>query len=123
MEDPQFLKVKIIDFGLSCKINDKVKLNQRCGTPGYIAPEVLNNEGASPESDIFSLGCMLYNILSRKNLFEGLDTKGIIRSNRVDNPIAKLLSLKNRHPWFQKSQNKLSVQQINNDKVALEQRK
>ncbi|CDW86555.1 phosphorylase b kinase gamma catalytic testis liver isoform [Stylonychia lemnae] len=47
MEDPLFLKIKIIDFGLACKKNEINKLNQRCGTPGYVAPEILNNGFAS----------------------------------------------------------------------------
>jgi len=33
--------IKIIDFGLSCSIYEKKNLKKKCGTPGYIAPEIL----------------------------------------------------------------------------------
>ena len=66
MEDPSLLKVKIIDFGLSCKDKNIAKKKKRCGTPGYVAPEILNSSSASFKSDIFSLGCMFYNLITRK---------------------------------------------------------
>ena len=35
-------EVKLADFGLSTSINN-IDLFRHCGTPGYVAPEVLNN--------------------------------------------------------------------------------
>ena len=37
------LNIHIIDFGLSELILNNSKLYKRCGTPGYVAPEILNN--------------------------------------------------------------------------------
>ncbi|CDW72547.1 phosphorylase b kinase gamma catalytic liver testis isoform [Stylonychia lemnae] len=42
MEDSKLLKINIIDFGLACKTGSINRLDERCGTPGYIAPEILN---------------------------------------------------------------------------------
>jgi serine/threonine protein kinase len=52
-------ELKIVDFGLSTKI-DKVDPNVRCGTPGYVAPEVIGGGRYDYKSDIFSCGVILY---------------------------------------------------------------
>lgn len=51
--------VKIVDFGLSsiCKMS---KLFMKCGSPGYVAPEMLNDEGYDCKADVFSAGVILY---------------------------------------------------------------
>ena len=42
-----------------------------CGTIGYHAPEVLKLEKVSLKSDMFSIGIVLYNMISGRHLFEG----------------------------------------------------
>ena len=41
-----------------------------CGTPNYIAPEVLRKEGHSPASEVWSLGCMIFALLTGSPPFE-----------------------------------------------------
>lgn len=41
-----------------------------CGTPNYIAPEILNKVGHSYEVDIWSIGCIMYTLLVGKPPFE-----------------------------------------------------
>lgn len=41
-----------------------------CGTPNYIAPEILTKKGHSFEVDIWSLGCIMYTLLVGKPPFE-----------------------------------------------------
>lgn len=54
------LVVKIGDFGLASKIvREGEKKKTLCGTPNYIAPEVLGKGGHSFEVDSWSLGCIL----------------------------------------------------------------
>ncbi len=36
--------IVICDFGMSTQIKEKYFLNKRCGTPGYIAPEIINTK-------------------------------------------------------------------------------
>ena len=49
------------DFGLATKIEyDGERKKTLCGTPNYIAPEVLCKKGHSFEVDVWSLGCILY---------------------------------------------------------------
>jgi len=48
------------DFGLATKIEfDGERKKTLCGTPNYIAPEVLCKKGHSFEVDVWSLGCIL----------------------------------------------------------------
>jgi serine/threonine protein kinase len=54
----------IADFGLACWIGEKELLYEKCGTPGYIAPEVLKAPKGkiivSHTSDIFSFGVIAH---------------------------------------------------------------
>jgi serine/threonine protein kinase len=51
---------KIADFGLASSYNPGEELNQRCGSPGYVAPEILDKHAYGPQVDIFSAGIILY---------------------------------------------------------------
>lgn len=56
-------KLFLIDFGLTAKKEEIATRYPNCGTPGYIAPEVINFDPERPYdelSDIFSCGVLLY---------------------------------------------------------------
>lgn len=55
--------IKLADFGLAYILNPDTLMTTACGTPGYVAPEVLTNEGYGPEVDMWSLGVILYILL------------------------------------------------------------
>ena len=66
--------VKIADFGLATMLSHPdEKLTLRCGSPGYVSPELLRNEGYNCSSDIFSAGVIFYVILTGRPLFKGHD--------------------------------------------------
>lgn len=60
MFEDSIFQLKLIDFGLTTKEGGKSK----CGTPGYVAPEILNLDTKINEynekCDIFSLGVIFY---------------------------------------------------------------
>ena len=57
----QKIQLKIGDFGLASKLEyDGQKRYSICGTPNYIAPEILEEKGYSYEVDIWSLGVITY---------------------------------------------------------------
>jgi len=61
--------VRIADFGLAAHIKPDEVLTQKCGTPTYIGPEVLSGSGYNEKADIFSLGSIMFNLVSGKYLF------------------------------------------------------
>ena len=54
----------------------------KCGTPGYVAPELLKGFTFGPKSDVFSLGCLFFNMATGKMLFQGRDTHETLFMNK-----------------------------------------
>lgn len=72
--------LKIGDFGLAAVLaNDRERKYTVCGTPNYIAPEVLmgKHSGHSYEVDIWSIGVMIYALLVGKPPFQAKDVNTI----------------------------------------------
>ena len=65
---------KIIDFGFAIFVEQMNDKTLRAGTPNFIAPEILQGKKYSYECDIFSLGVILYFLLSGKFPFDSDDT-------------------------------------------------
>ena len=64
--------IKICDFGVSKKIRKGESMTEQCGTPAYIAPEILKNKGYEGFTvDIWSAGVVLYAMLSGIVPFKG----------------------------------------------------
>lgn len=67
----QGTKVKIGDFGLAVKLEDLQEERETiCGTPNYISPEIVARQPYGTQSDLWSLGCVLYAMLVGKPPFE-----------------------------------------------------
>lgn len=76
---------KIVDFGMAAFVKDDGDVTGRCGTPGYVAPEILDarpNAGYKNRVDLFSLGVVAYTLLCGYEPFYGTDEKELIASNR-----------------------------------------
>ncbi|MFT7801656.1 serine/threonine-protein kinase PLK3-like [Arapaima gigas] len=70
------MELRLGDFGLAAKLEPVEQRKKTiCGTPNYLAPEVLNRQGHGPESDVWSLGCVMYTLLCGNPPFETQDLK------------------------------------------------
>eukprot|EP00008_Paramoeba_atlantica_P002910 CAMPEP_0201486690 /NCGR_PEP_ID=MMETSP0151_2-20130828/10745_1 /ASSEMBLY_ACC=CAM_ASM_000257 /TAXON_ID=200890 /ORGANISM="Paramoeba atlantica, Strain 621/1 / CCAP 1560/9" /LENGTH=526 /DNA_ID=CAMNT_0047871471 /DNA_START=144 /DNA_END=1721 /DNA_ORIENTATION=+ len=58
------LELKLADFGLSKMFDSTVRMQTTCGSPAYVAPEVLTDEQYGREVDMWSVGVIAYVILS-----------------------------------------------------------
>lgn len=82
-------KIRITDFGLA-GIAASIKGEEaRSGTPAYMAPEQLAGKEVTTRSDIYSLGLVLYEILTGKRAFQASTLQELVRlreSGTITNP-------------------------------------
>ena len=70
------MELKVGDFGLATKLDFEGERKKTvCGTPNYIAPEVLYGTGHSYEVDIWAIGVIIYTLLIGKPPFETREVK------------------------------------------------
>ncbi|NWU95529.1 PLK3 kinase, partial [Upupa epops] len=93
------MELKVGDFGLAaCQDISDQKKKTICGTPNYLAPEVLLRQGHGPESDVWSLGCVMYTLLCGNPPFETSDLKETYRCiKQVEYTLPAFLSLPAKH--------------------------
>ncbi|CAH1773932.1 unnamed protein product [Owenia fusiformis] len=70
--------IKIGDFGISKVLSSKSKAYTVVGTPCYISPELCEGKPYNQKSDIWALGCVLYELASLKRAFEAGNLPALI---------------------------------------------
>ncbi|XP_035698278.1 serine/threonine-protein kinase Nek8-like isoform X2 [Branchiostoma floridae] len=70
--------VKIGDFGISKILSSKSKAYTVVGTPCYISPELCEGKPYNQKSDIWALGCVLYELASLKRAFEAANLPALV---------------------------------------------
>ena len=78
-------KLKLADFGLAQVVKPDEMMHHACGTPGYIAPEVLNGEAYTKAVDMWSLGVILYILICGFPPFYDEDETALFRSIKTAN--------------------------------------
>lgn len=73
------MDVKITDFGLSRIVDEKGEMSTLCGTPQYMAPEILLRMKYSSKADVWSIGVIIYVILSGRHPFNGPKINDILK--------------------------------------------
>ena len=124
------MELKLADFGLSKMFDATVRMQTTCGSPGYVAPEVLTDDMYGREVDMWSVGVIAYVLLSGfppfyseniKELFQQImiakydfppqywdsvsdSAKDFVRKLLVRNPGSRMsASQALEHPWLNRS--------------------
>ena len=72
-------RVKIMDFGIArLQKGDATGSGAIVGTPTYMAPEQITNGAITAATDVFSVGCMLYELLTYQRPFEAESVHGVL---------------------------------------------
>jgi serine/threonine protein kinase len=81
-------RVKILDFGLARQIDTKgvTQAGEIIGTPHYMAPEQARAKAVDARSDLFSLGCILYRMVTGRLPFAGDTLLATLTAIAVDMP-------------------------------------
>lgn len=127
---------KLVDFGLAKMIGPGVKAEEPFGTLGYVAPEILEKKPYSFQCDLWSLGCIIYALLTSSLPFDHDSQKETIKMTCEDEVIFDPHTWKNfsheskdlifrlliknpekritldeviNHPWFRKVKSKIET--------------
>lgn len=97
---PEVDWVKVFDFGLSKDFEFKGRESQRLtltgdlvGTASYMSPEQCEGRRVDQRSDIYALGCIIYECLAGKKLFDADFPMGVIHMQATENAIDKVNEL------------------------------
>lgn len=83
--------VKVLDFGVAKDMNASVDLTRQgtyLGTPAYSAPEQIRGEPIDHRADIFSMGVILYELLTGEQPFKGRKTIEVLKATLQERPLA-----------------------------------
>lgn len=86
------LDPKLLDFGLALQVGDlenrRTNFGAIIGTPDYLSPEQTRSDSIlDPRSDVFSLGTILYKVLTNSHPFHGESTQELISAIRQQDPV------------------------------------
>jgi serine/threonine-protein kinase len=83
--------IKLIDFGIASNLQGRrltfSKLSQTMGTPDYISPEQVKGKRGDARSDLYSVGVMLYEMLTGKVPFTGNNPFLVMNDRLLNNPV------------------------------------
>lgn len=146
MSDDNDSYIKLADFGFSARVHEPKSLSKQCGTPFFVAPEILLRKGYDQQSDMWSVGCIIFLLLSgnlpfmgrsQKELFrkivagkyefnkddwEGVseDAKDLVEGLLVLDPDKRMTAKQAvRHRWLKASRDTLSMRSLQNTSQRL----
>ena len=85
--------VKVLDFGIAkVMVADEggsiTRADQVCGTPQYMSPEQATGTVVDSRADLYSVGAILYSMITGKLVFEGKNPMDFLYKHASEKPIA-----------------------------------
>ncbi len=84
----EFGETVVIDWGIAKQLGE-AELGEVIGTPAYMAPEQARGDAASPQTDVYAIGAILYHLLARQAPYIGDDVIAEVLA-RPPHPIAEI---------------------------------
>jgi hypothetical protein len=83
--------VKVLDFGVTAVLDEAgvtriTTTGETIGTLAYMAPEQLHSKDATPRTDLYALGCVLYELLAGRPAFEATSPGALIHKHLLEVP-------------------------------------
>ena len=126
-------EIKLCDFGFAREFKDTLLTDTVCGSPLYMAPELLQNQKYNIKSDIWSLGIIMYEIVMKNHPFKSNNitdlmnkinnNKPILTNSDFSNGCKELISdllivdYTKRLDWNELFTNKWLFSTLNDDKI------
>jgi serine/threonine protein kinase len=95
-------KIRITDFGLAGIAASIQGADVRAGTPAYMAPEQLAGKEVTVKSDLYSLGLVLYEILTGKRAFEASTLAELLRLREESAPTSPSSLVRDLDPLLER---------------------
>jgi len=96
-------RARITDFGLAIAAAEATHESGPAGTPGYLAPELLEGAGPSVQSDLYALGLVLYELFTGKRAFQASSLGEFHRKQTETNPTPPSSVVKNFDPAVERA--------------------
>jgi transcriptional regulator with GAF, ATPase, and Fis domain/predicted Ser/Thr protein kinase/DNA-binding MarR family transcriptional regulator len=80
-------KVKVMDLGLAGRPTEDGSLGRIRGTPAYLSPEAARGAVIDPRSDLYSLGCVVYQLSTGRLPFLGANALELLRAHLQEEPL------------------------------------
>ena len=82
------LRAKILDFGLArlLRTDEEMKRHELSGTPAYMSPEQVRGELADGRSDLYSLGVLMYEMLTGALPFKAASVRELVQKHLTEPP-------------------------------------
>lgn len=80
-------EIKICDFGFAKKYKENDLINTFCGSPLYMAPEILKFNEYSEKADIWSLGVIIFEILFKHHPYPSINKHDLIKNIKSNDSI------------------------------------
>ena len=71
--------IKLADFGFAARVHTPKSLTKQCGTPFFVSPEILMRQAYDQQSDMWSVGCIIFLLLSGNLPFMGRSQKELFK--------------------------------------------